>query len=144
VEYFELARPRYRAFCFARWISNQTIFGALSAIEQTLPFFPAFPNALEYQGAPGVRLPLSGHFSRVDAPISHGCSQNRAPEGGLCFTVVPWLREFAVLGPGDPPVPLMVLPFESVDPAVPPAPAAPPVDVAPELCARAQEQATPN
>jgi hypothetical protein len=35
--------------------------------------------------------------------------------------VVPWFRAFAVLEPGVPPVPLMVLPFESVlpDPLVP-------------------------
>jgi len=49
--------------------------------------------------------------------------------------VVPLFKAFAVLGPGDPPVPLIVLPFESVDPA----PAAPddPAEALPaELCAR--------
>jgi hypothetical protein len=42
-----------------------------------------------------------------------------------------------VLGPGEPPVPLIVLPFESVDPADPPAPADDPADVPLELCAEA-------
>jgi hypothetical protein len=36
--------------------------------------------------------------------------------------VVPWFRAFEVLGPGDPPVPLIVLPFDSVLPPWPPAP----------------------
>ena len=51
--------------------------------------------------------------------------------------VVPLVSAFAVLGPGDPPVPLMVLPFESVDPPAPDDPAEPPPA---ELCARVQEQ----
>ena len=51
--------------------------------------------------------------------------------------VVPLPRAFAVLGPGEPPVPLMVLPFESVEPAAPPAPADDPADDPLELCARA-------
>lgn len=38
------------------------------------------------------------------------------------FPVVPWLSALDVLGPGDPPVPLIVLPFESLVPATPPAP----------------------
>jgi hypothetical protein len=53
-----------------------------------------------------------------------------------------------VLAPGLPPVPLMVLPFESVPPGEPPTPVAVP-ELAPaelppaaprELCARASEQ----
>lgn len=61
--------------------------------------------------------------------------------------MVRWLRAFEVLGPGVPPVPLMVLPFDSVLPAaplapvelVPPelAPALPP-ELPPELCASAK------
>jgi hypothetical protein len=35
---------------------------------------------------------------------------------------VPWFRAFEVLGPGEPPVPLTVLPLESVLPPAPPAP----------------------
>ena len=38
------------------------------------------------------------------------------------FPVVPWFRAFEVFGPGDPPVPLIVLPFDNVLPAWPPAP----------------------
>jgi len=53
--------------------------------------------------------------------------------------VVPLLRAFAVFGPGDPPVPLMVLPFESVDPP-PPAPGVPAEAPPAELCASEQEQ----
>lgn len=36
--------------------------------------------------------------------------------------MVPWFRAFEVLGPGEPPVPLTVLPLESVLPPAPPAP----------------------
>jgi hypothetical protein len=43
----------------------------------------------------------------------------------MLFPVVPWLSAFEVLGPDDPPVPLIVLPFESVEPAAPPAPVDP-------------------
>ena len=32
------------------------------------------------------------------------------------FPVVPWFRAFEVFGPGDPPVPLIVLPFDNVLP----------------------------
>jgi hypothetical protein len=46
--------------------------------------------------------------------------------------VVPLVSAFAVLGPGDPPVPLIVVPFESVDPA----PAAPDDPPPAEVCAR--------
>jgi hypothetical protein len=63
--------------------------------------------------------------------------------------VVPWLRAFEVLGPGPPPVPLRVLPFDRVlpvepvelptaDPAL--APAEPPPAAPPALCASAMEQ----
>jgi hypothetical protein len=46
-----------------------------------------------------------------------------------------------VLGPGDPPVRLTVLPFDSVEPAtVPPAPADAPAELPPEACAKAIEQ----
>jgi hypothetical protein len=38
------------------------------------------------------------------------------------FPVVPWLRALEVLGPGEPPVPLMVVPFDRAVPAAPPAP----------------------
>ena len=68
------------------------------------------------------------------------CDAGAEPAPLVCgaprlLPVVPLLRAFAVLGPGDPPVPLIVLPFESVDPD----PLAPddPADVTPELCARA-------
>ena len=50
----------------------------------------------------------------------------------MLFPVVPWLRAFDVLGPGDPPVPLIVPPFESVEPVAPLAPGDPP-----EFCAKA-------
>jgi hypothetical protein len=33
--------------------------------------------------------------------------------GPRLFPVVPWFRAFDVFGPGEPPVPLIVLPFES-------------------------------
>ena len=69
----------------------------------------------------------------------------------LCFTpklfpVVPWFKALEVLEPGDPPVPLSVLPFESVLPTAPPAPlepaAPPPPDPAlpPAPCACADER----
>jgi hypothetical protein len=54
------------------------------------------------------------------------------------FPVVPWLNALDVLFPGEPPVPLIVLPFESVFPVEPlaaPELAAPP-ELPPELCAR--------
>ena len=61
------------------------------------------------------------------------------------FPVVPWFSAFDVLEPGEPPVPLIVLPFESVFPAEPLAapelaapPAAPP-ELPPELCARVKD-----
>jgi hypothetical protein len=61
------------------------------------------------------------------------------------FPVVPWFRALDVFEPGEPPVPLIVLPFESVFPAEPlPAPelAAPPAappELPPELCARVKD-----
>lgn len=59
---------------------------------------------------------------------------------GLCgdpklLPVVPCRRAFEVLGPGDPPVPLIVLPFDNVDPD------APDVPDDPAVCARAKEHA---
>jgi hypothetical protein len=42
-----------------------------------------------------------------------------------------------VVGPSEPPVLLIVLPFESVDPATPPALVDDPADVPLELCAEA-------
>jgi hypothetical protein len=67
------------------------------------------------------------------------------------FPVVPWLSAFEEMGPGPPPVPLMVFPFERVLPVDPPAaPVAapaleaplelPPEAAPPELCASASEQ----
>jgi hypothetical protein len=60
------------------------------------------------------------------------------------FPVVPWFKALDILGPGEPPVPFMVLPFESVVPAGPPPPVepaapelAPPPAPPPELCASA-------
>ena len=50
----------------------------------------------------------------ADAPALRVCEVPRL------LPVVPFLRAFEVLGPGEPPVPLMVLPFESVDPDPPP------------------------
>jgi hypothetical protein len=51
-----------------------------------------------------------------------------------------WLRAFDVLDPGDPPVPLIVLPFDSVEPAVAPlAPADDPAELPPETCAKPNE-----
>jgi hypothetical protein len=61
------------------------------------------------------------------------------------FPVVPWFRASDVLEPGEPPVPLIVLPFESVFPAALPAPlglAAPPApdpELPPAPCACANE-----
>lgn len=61
------------------------------------------------------------------------------------FPVVPWFNASDVLEPGDPPVPLIVLPFESVLPAAPPAlelapPPAPEPEIPPALCAWASQQ----
>ena len=68
------------------------------------------------------------------------CDAGAEPAPLVCgaprlLPVVPLPRAFAVFGPGDPPVPLIVLPLESVDPA----PLAPDdlVDVPLELCAEA-------
>jgi hypothetical protein len=64
------------------------------------------------------------------------------------FPVVPWFKALDVFGPGEPPVPLIVLPFESVLPAAAPAPlplAAPPAlppEPPPELCAYAEDKLT--
>jgi hypothetical protein len=57
------------------------------------------------------------------------------------FPDVPWFIAFDVLDPGDPPVPLIVLPLEGVLPAVEPEPPDPAELEAPELllCARANE-----
>ena len=64
------------------------------------------------------------------------CVPAAGPEVPFCVPrlspVVPWLRAFDVLGPGDPPVPLIVLPFESVEPVAPLAP-----DDPAEFCAKA-------
>jgi len=62
-------------------------------------------------------------------------------EGLVCgdpklFPDVPWLRAFEVLDPGAPPVPLMVLPFETVDLRAPVAglELLAPADTPPVLC----------
>ena len=65
------------------------------------------------------------------------CVPAAGPEALFCgvprlFPVVPWLRAFEVLGPGDPPVPLIVLRFERVEPVAPLAPVDPL-----EFCAKA-------
>ena len=65
------------------------------------------------------------------------CVPAAGPEGPVCsvprlFPVVPWLRAFEVWGPGDPPVPLIVFPLESVEPVAPLAPVDPL-----EFCAKA-------
>src|ERR1700759_4280166 len=59
------------------------------------------------------------------------------------FPVVPWLSALDVLEPGEPPVPLIVLPVDRVPPVAPPAPlelapALPPA-LPPEVWARAKE-----
>lgn len=46
---------------------------------------------------------------------------------------MPWFRAFEVLGPGEPPVPLTVLPLESVLPPAPPAPLEEAAPLPPEL-----------
>lgn len=58
------------------------------------------------------------------------------------WPVVPWPLALRLLGPGEPPVPLSVVPFESVEPPPEPVAPAPPEDEAPpepppppELCA---------
>jgi hypothetical protein len=58
------------------------------------------------------------------------------------FPVVPWFSALDVLGPGDPPVPLIVLPFDNVFPLEPPAPLAleAPLAPPPELCPSAKEK----
>jgi hypothetical protein len=102
-----------------------------------------------------LRIPVSVLLRLCVALLAAGvstalpCDDGAGPAPPVCgaprlLPVVPRLRAFAVLGPGDPPVPLIVLPFESDDPAAPPAPVAPvdePAEVAPELCARAHVQA---
>ena len=62
------------------------------------------------------------------------------------WPVVPWPLALRALGPGEPPVPLSVVPFESVVPPVPPEPLAPappedevPPEPPPELCAMESE-----
>ena len=45
----------------------------------------------------------------------------------MLLPVVPWLRALLVFGPGEPPVPLIVWPFDNVPPGEPPAPVAAPV-----------------
>jgi hypothetical protein len=92
--------------------------------------------------AAGVSTALPGEAAEEPARLDCG-----AP---MLLPVVLLPRAFAVLGPGEPPVPLMVLPFERVDPADPLAPVLPaddPADDAPEPCANAYEPAarlTPN
>lgn len=55
--------------------------------------------------------------------------------------VVPCRRAFDVLGPGEPPVPFKVVPFESVEPAAPLEPVDDPAEVPPEVWAMAPVQA---
>jgi hypothetical protein len=61
------------------------------------------------------------------------------------FPVVPWFKALDVLDPGEPPVPFIVLPFESVLPVAAPAPlelVAPPAlppELPPTPCAPAIE-----
>jgi hypothetical protein len=65
----------------------------------------------------------------------------------ILLPVVPWFSALLVLGPGEPPVPLMVCPLERVPPAAPPEPvvavplaaALPPLDP-PAICAKASEE----
>src|SRR3954468_9164994 len=74
------------------------------------------------------------------------CETGAVPAAPVCGTpmllpVVPRFSASDVFGPGDPPVPLMVVPFERVEPAAAP----PPVPVEPaalpaELCAKAIAQ----
>jgi hypothetical protein len=55
---------------------------------------------------------------------------------------VPWFKALDVFEPGEPPVPLIVLPFERVLPAPLPlaAPVALPPDPPTELCANAEDK----
>jgi len=65
----------------------------------------------------------------------------------MLLPVVPGLSALLVFGPGEPPVPLIVCPFEKVPPAAPPEPAEavplvvelPPVDP-PAVCANPSEE----
>jgi hypothetical protein len=52
----------------------------------------------------------------------------------MLLPVVPRFNAFEVFGPGDPPVPLIVFPFDRVEPAAAPAPVDEP---AVEVCAQA-------
>jgi len=67
-----------------------------------------FPRLCVAAFAAGVSTALPCDAGPELAPLVCG-----APR---LLPVVPLPRAFAVLGPGDPPVPLIVLPFESVDP----------------------------
>ena len=107
-------------------------------------------------------MPVSGLLSFCCAWFAAGVLTAFPVDAALCaavgavvaaprlLPVVPWLREFEVLAPGPPPVPLMVLPFERVLPVEPvelpvaaptlDAPAELPPAAAPALCASAPEQ----
>jgi hypothetical protein len=53
--------------------------------------------------------------------------------------LLPIVPRFNAFGPGDPPVPLIVLPFESVEPEAPAAPVGP-AELPVEVCATVSEQ----
>ena len=93
-----------------------------------------------------LRIPVSVFPRLCVAALAAGVLTPRlcdaaAPELSLdgtpmLFAVVPRFSAFDVLGPGAPPVPLIVLPFESVVPEVPLVPADDPPEPL-ELCASA-------
>jgi hypothetical protein len=56
----------------------------------------------------------------------------------MLLPVVPRFNAFDVFGPGDPPVPLIVFPFESVEPEAPAAPVDP-AELPVEVCATVSE-----
>lgn len=90
-------------------------------------------------------------FTALFAAGVFTAADDGAPAPGLVglmprlFPVVPWFKALDVFEPGEPPVPLMVLPFESVLPAAPAplllaAPPALPAEPPPELCAYAEDK----
>lgn len=106
-----------------------------------------------------LRIPVSVFERLFTAPFAAGVfTDGEADDLALglvwltprLFPVVAWFSALDVFGPGEPPVPFRVLPFERVLPAAPPEPvaapalepAAPPAplpELLPVLCASANE-----
>jgi hypothetical protein len=89
---------------------------------------------------------------RVDGVACRRGAERAALVAPRLLPVVPWFNAFEVLAPGPPPVPLIVLPLDSVVPPVAPPDAAPeaapaldaPPAAPPALCANANEQLAIN